>query len=206
MFHNGFAERHRQKAVTDGEHLMENQGRWVTTFPIKTDEYCHVFNFSPGRLPSTFPQIKLMVMEIMGNDYTGWIKWFHISLCLFITHWTFPGQIAWKWVTGEAGDLGHPLVAGGDHLGLRHNRWQKNMFVKCEKCSMDIYHLYCRCDLQTRSRMVELVMWVQEAWWEAKGGLKLTARNQSTLRGSWETLANQWIGPASHTFSLTWAG
>ena len=27
MFHNGFTERHRQKAVTDGEHLMENQGR-----------------------------------------------------------------------------------------------------------------------------------------------------------------------------------
>ena len=23
-----FAERHRQKAVTDGEHLMEGQGRW----------------------------------------------------------------------------------------------------------------------------------------------------------------------------------
>ena len=78
-----FAERHRQKAVTDGEHLMEGQGRWEKKhnddtkiylpvyFWSKTGKRCHELNVFPGRLPSTFLRIKPMAMEIMENDCTG---------------------------------------------------------------------------------------------------------------------------------------
>ena len=88
------------------------------------DQYSKVLNVSPGRLPSTFPRIKPMVMEIMENVCTGGFS--RSPQPLLYIYILYIGRTAWRWVIGEAGDLGHLQGVGGDHLAPKYNRFHTN--------------------------------------------------------------------------------
>ena len=154
-----FSERHRQKAVTDGEHLMEGQGRWKNTKHYSALGQRSIFESVeclPRSVTFNLPSDQTNGYGDYGERLHRWVQQISSNIAIHIYPLHRPNSLE----MGDRGGWGPGAPPGG--WGGPPRTQVQQVPHKSYLFSMRFSSLHRRCGLRTRSRKVELVMGVLE--------------------------------------------